>query len=119
VKLESIETATDREHFIDLLALDVNERMRVAGAVANLGPAAAPAVESLLTSDDVDAEKLAVAILNEGALPLAARFAKSSNCELRQLGITIFVDMWPVLPTEHVVNLKLISACEVTVRAGQ
>jgi hypothetical protein len=54
--------------------------MRVAGAVAQFGPAAAPAIAALLKSADGEERKLGVAILSENALPIASNLLKSRNC---------------------------------------
>ena len=101
----------DDELFIDLIAIDVLERMRVAGAVARFGPAAAPAIVALLKSPDHEKRKLAVAILSEGALPIVADLLKSRNCEDRKRGIAILADMWPVVAKEHLVELKTALVC--------
>ena len=39
-----------------------------------------------------------MAILSENALPIAAELLKSENCDEREIGIAILVDMWPVVP---------------------
>jgi hypothetical protein len=99
-------SAEDQERFIDLVTLDVLERMRVAGAIAQFGRRAIPAVVALLASPEDEERKLAVAILSENALPIAAELLKSENCEEREVGIAILVDMWPVVPREHLIALK-------------
>ena len=96
----------DQERFIDLVTLDVLERMRVAGAIAQFGRRAIPAVAALMASPDDEERKLAVAILSEKALPIAAELLKSENCDEREIGIAILVDMWPVMPKEHLIALK-------------
>ena len=96
----------DSERFIELVTMDVLERMRVAGAIAQFGRRAIPAVATLLASPDDEERKLAVAILSENALPIAAELLKSENCDEREVGIAILVDMWPVVPKEHLVALK-------------
>ena len=96
----------DQERFIDLVTLDVLERMRVAGAIAQFGRRAIPAVAALMASPDDEERKLAVAILSENALPIAAELLKSENCDEREIGIAILVDMWPVVPKEHLIALK-------------
>jgi hypothetical protein len=101
----------DAELFIDLITVDVLERMRVAGAVARFGPDAAPAIAALLKSLDGEERKLGVAILSENALPIAAYLLKSRNCEDRKRGIAILADMGPVLAREHLGNLKAALVC--------
>jgi hypothetical protein len=96
----------DQERFIDLVTLDVLERMRVAGAIAQFGRRAIPAVAALMASSDDEGRKLAVAILSENALPIAAELLKSENCDEREIGLAILVDMWPVVPKEHLIALK-------------
>lgn len=103
----------DDELFIDLVAVDVLERMRVAGAVAEFGRGALPAVVMLLASTDDEERKLAVAILSENALPIAAALLKSWDCEDRKLGIAILVDMWPVVPRDHLIELKSTVVCDL------
>lgn len=103
--------AKDQESFIDLVAMDVLERMRVAGAVAEFGPGASPAIAQSLTSPDAEERKLAVAILNEKALPIAASLLKAKNCDERELGIAILTDMWPVVPKDHPIELKSALGC--------
>jgi hypothetical protein len=98
--------AKDQERFIDLVTLDVLERMRVAGAIAQFGRRAIPAIAVLLASPDDEERKLAVAILSENALPIAAELLKSENCEEREVGMAILVDMWPVVPKEHLIALE-------------
>lgn len=102
----------DDELFVDLITIDVLERMRVAGAVARFGPAAAPAVVALLKSPDDEARKLAVAILSQDALPIVADLLKSRNCEDRKRGIAILNDMWPVVAKEHLLELKTALVCK-------
>ena len=93
----NLDNVKDNELFVDLITIDVLERMRVAGAVARFGPAAAPAVAALLKSSDDEKRKLAVAILSENTLPIVARLLKSRNCEDQKRGIAILADMWPVV----------------------
>jgi hypothetical protein len=53
-----------------------------------------------------------VAILSEGAIPIAADLLKSYNCDDRRLGIAILTDMWPVVPREHLTELKNMLTCQ-------
>jgi len=98
--------------FIDLVAMDIIERMRVAGAIAELGPGAGPAVAELVRSSDGESRKLGVAILSGGAIPIAVDLLKSFNCDDRRLGIAILIDMWPVVAKEHLTELKNTLICQ-------
>jgi hypothetical protein len=102
----------DEESFIDLVAMDVLERMRVAGAIAQFGRSSVLALAALLSSSDAEGRKLAVAILSEKALPIAAALLKSQECEDRKLGVAIVVDMWPVVPRNHLIELKRAVVCD-------
>ena len=102
----NLDNLKDDELFVDLITIDVLERMRVAGAVARFGPAAAPAIVALLKSPDGEKRKLGVAILSQNALPIVADLLKSRNCEDRKRGIAILADMWPVVAKEHLAELK-------------
>ena len=93
----------DRDLFVDLVAIDVLERMRVAGAVAQFGLGAVPAVTALLASPDGEVRKLGVAILSENALPIAATLLKSGDCEDRRLGIALLFDLWPVVRKDQLI----------------
>lgn len=108
----SLDDLQSRQQFIDLIAMDVLERMRVAGAVAHFGADAVPAVAALLKSADDEKRKFAVAILSENALPIAARLLKSMNCEDRRRGFAILADMWPVMPQIHLTELKSMLRCD-------
>jgi hypothetical protein len=81
----NLDDLKDGELFVDLITIDVLERMRVAGAVARFGPAAAPAIVELLKSQDGEKRKLGVAILGEGALPIVAELLKSQKSLLRPI----------------------------------
>ena len=108
----NLDNVKDHELFVDLITLDVLERMRVAGAVARFGPAAAPAIVTLLKSPNDEKRKLGVAILSENALPIAADLLKSRNCEDRKRGIAILADMWPVVAKEHLAALRAAFVCD-------
>lgn len=97
--------------FIDFVAMDVLERMRGAGAVAEFGVDAAPAVQRLLEGNDPERRKFAVAILNEGALPILSDLMKSRNCSDRMLGLSALADMWPVVASSHLDALTDMLAC--------
>jgi hypothetical protein len=107
---ESRSAATDR-FYVDLVAIDVLERMRVAGAVAQFGIDAAPAVQALLESPNPEERKLSVAILNSGALPIAADLIKDAACEKRALGVSLMTDMWPVIAMDHLIALREMFVC--------
>jgi len=108
----NLETVERQSLFIDLVASDILERMRVAGVVAEFGPGAASAVADLLASTNADRRKFGVAILSERALPVAADMLKSAKCENRELGFAMFADMWPVIAPAHLVQLKSILGCQ-------
>jgi hypothetical protein len=97
--------------YVDLVAIDVLERMRVAGAIAQFGAQAAPAVQEALESGNPEARKLSVAILNSGALPIAADLVKSPTCDGRALGLAMLKDMWPVMGAEHLMALNQMFSC--------
>ena len=97
--------------FVDLITMDVLERMRVAGAVARFGLAAVPTVVALLESPDGEKRKLGVAILSENTLPVAAYMLKSESCDDRKRGIAILADMWPVVAKNHLAELKSALVC--------
>jgi hypothetical protein len=105
------ETSAADALFIDLVAMDVMERMRGAGALAQFGSDAAPAVQQLMESDDADRRKFAVAILNEASLPIVSDLMKSRNCRDRMLGLSVLADMWPVVASSHIDALSDILAC--------
>jgi hypothetical protein len=102
--------------FVDLITIDVLERMRVAGAIAEFGPAAVSFIVSALKSPDGERRKLAVTILNEKALIVSAVLLKSRNCDDRELGRAILWDMWPVVSRSHLSDLKNISICDAVSR---
>jgi len=86
-------THDDLELFIELVTLDAEQRMRVAGAVAEFGPDASIAIAGLLTSSEAAKRKIAVAILSQDALPIAAELLRSNVCDDRKLGLLILKDM--------------------------
>ena len=81
------------EVFIELVAMDAEQRMRVAGAVAQLGHDTIPITANLLASSDASRRKLAIAILSQDALPVATDLLRSDICDDRQLGLQILKDM--------------------------
>jgi hypothetical protein len=102
----------DQARFIDLMATDILERMRVAAAIGRFGPDSASALAMLLALPDGEGRKLGVAILGEKALPIAVVLLKSGDCEERELGVAILVDMWPVVPREHLGRLEKTVLCD-------
>jgi hypothetical protein len=108
----NLDNLKDERLFVDLITIDVLERMRVAGAIARLGPAASPAIVGLLKSPDGERRKLGVAILSENTLPIAASLLKSRKCDDRKRGIAILADMWPVLAKDHLAALKTALVCD-------
>src|SRR5262249_38377804 len=107
----NLANSADEKLYVDLLVIDVFERMRVAGAIAQFGSRAALPVTELLRSSDGEQRKLGVAILNEGVLPIAADYLKAPTCEDRKLGIALLIDMWPVVAREHILELKNLFWC--------
>lgn len=97
--------------FIDLVTMDVLERMRGAGAVAQFGIGAADRVQELIESGDSERRKFAVAILNEESLPIASNLMRSNNCRERELGLAVLADMWPVVPAIHLDTLTAELSC--------
>jgi hypothetical protein len=109
----SLSTREDEELYINLIAVDVLERMRVAGAVALFGRSALGPVAISLASQNDEERKLAVAILSEHAPAIAASLLKSDNCESRKLGFAILMDMWPVVSADHLRDLSGAVTCDV------
>jgi hypothetical protein len=97
--------------YIGLVGMDVLERMRGAGATATFGVEAADAVQELIESGDGEKRKLAVAVINEGALPIVISLMASKSCRDRMLGLAILTDMWPVVAMDHLKSLKDVTAC--------
>jgi hypothetical protein len=111
VVLERLESDGDRELYVDMVTMDVVERMRVAGVVHSFGTGAAPAIHSLLNAKDSESRKFGVAILSDAALPIVAHLLKSFNCDSRKLGVEMLLHMWPVVAKEHLVELKNMTGC--------
>jgi hypothetical protein len=102
----------DDSLFVDIVAIDAIERMRVAGAVVSFGDAALPTVAGLLKSPDTELRKFAVVILSENALPIASRLLKSRDCDDQQLGIDILTDLEPAVGRTYLDALKSMKVCE-------
>jgi hypothetical protein len=99
------------ELFVDLVTMDIEQRMRVIDAVAAFKYAAAPTLERLLKVPDDETRKLAVAILGGEALSLAADLLKSDDCKDQALGILMLKDMELVVAREHLKNLIPAVVC--------
>jgi hypothetical protein len=93
IAVEPFDVPEDKGLFIELVALDAEQRMRVAAAVSAFGPVAFPMVAALITSPDAARRKLATAILSQDALPLAAELLHSEACDDRDLGLLVLKDM--------------------------
>jgi hypothetical protein len=100
----------ENELFIELVALDAEQRMRIAGAVAAFGSEASHLIAGMLTSPDGAERKLAVAILSQDALPIATELMGSAACEDRRIGLDILKDM------DLVVSAPLLDALARQVR---
>ncbi len=111
---EDLETERDYKSYVDLVALDVLERVHVVNVISGFPVEAAPAILTLINSSDKDEQKLAVAILQEHTLPIAATLMKSNKCDDRKLGVAILMDLWAVVPADHLLNLRLSAECTTT-----
>jgi hypothetical protein len=111
VILSRIRSQADQNAFIDLVGIDVLERMRVVGTIGHFAPEASLVIAKLLKSPDEDATKLAVAILSEHALPIASILLKSKSCNDQKLGMKMLADMWPVVSRDHLLDLEETLPC--------
>jgi hypothetical protein len=102
----------DDELFAELVTMDVEQRMRVAGVVAEFGPVVVPMVEKLLRSPEPEKRKLAVAILSADVLPIVADLLRSPDCDDKRLGIVILTDMELVVAKEYLIELKKMLVCD-------
>ena len=101
-----------RDRFlIELVGVDVLERMRVAGAVARFGIGAAGAVQNLVESPDNERRKFAAAILNDTTVTVATELMWSEYCKDRMLGLSLLSAMWPVVSKDHLSVLKETLSC--------
>jgi len=94
------------ELYIELVAMDAEQRMRVAGAVAQLGKGTFPLIARMLASSDTSTRKLAVAILRQDALPVATELLRSDKCDDRRLGLQIMKDMDLVVARSQIDELS-------------
>jgi hypothetical protein len=102
----------DEELFIELVMMDTEQRMRIAGAISQFGAGASPTIAKLLSSSNSEKRKLGVAILSEGALPIAAELLRSQHCDDRNLGLLILRDMDLVVAKSHLDWLQQRVVCE-------
>jgi|GEM_PF-1964521 len=109
--LRGIRNRQEQDAFVDLVGIDVAERMRVVGAISQFTAQASPFVAGLLKSPDPEARKLGVAILHETALPIALTLLQSEACGDQELGFNILFDMWPVVSRSHLVDLIDVLPC--------
>jgi hypothetical protein len=109
--LHGIRNRQEQDAFVDLVGIDVVERMRVVGAISRFTPDASPFIARLLKSHDEEERKLGVAILHENALPVAVTLLQSEACGDQELGFNILLDMWPVVSHEHLLNLMDVLPC--------
>jgi hypothetical protein len=96
---------------IELIGIDVLERMRAAGTVAQFGLDASGPVQNLIESGDNEKRKFAAAILNEQTVFVAARLMQRDDCLARMRGLSLLSAMWPVVASEHLVTLNEILEC--------
>jgi hypothetical protein len=101
----------DDERFIDLVAMDVEQRIHIIVAITEFGEAALPTVTRLLRSADPERRKLAIAILGEEAMWIAMDLLRSGECEDTRLGITILGDMDPVVAKAYLTELDSMPVC--------
>ena len=111
VVADFIETADDEDLFVELIIMDTEQRMRVAGAIPEFGPDASPVIAGLLSSTDAEKRKFGVAILSEHALPIASELLRSAKCEERKLGVVILRDMDLVVSKSHLDWLQKSIVC--------
>jgi hypothetical protein len=106
-----IRNEEDQELYLELVMMDTEQRMRVAGAVNEFGIGGSYAIAKLLSSQDTEKRKFGVAILNEKALPIAADMLRSSHCEDRSLGLLMLQDMDLVVARSHLDGLRRLVIC--------
>lgn len=106
-----IRTPDDEKVFIEMVIMDTEQRMRVAGVIPEFGPDASSVIAGLLSSTDAEKRKLGVAILSEHALPIASELLRSPRCEERKLGFIILRDMDLVVSKPHLDWLQKTMVC--------
>lgn len=109
--LRGIRNRQEQDAFVDLVGIDVVERMRVVGAISKFTEEASPFIAGLLKSPNQEARKLGVAILHENALPVAVTLMQSEACGDQELGFNILFDMWPVVSRDHLLDLIDVLPC--------
>jgi hypothetical protein len=109
--LRGIRNREEQDAFVDLVGIDIVERMRVVGAISKFTPNASLFIAGLLKSPNEEARKLGVAILHENALPLAVTLLQSESCGDQELGFNILFDMWPVVARDHLLDLIDVLPC--------
>ena len=107
---ENIRNSDDEELFIELVMLDTEQRMRIAGAISQFGKGASDVIARLLSSSGSEKRKLGVAILNESVFPIAVKLLRSSYCEDRNVGVLILRDT-DLVPQSHLDWLQQRIAC--------
>jgi hypothetical protein len=112
-------TGSDYELFIELVTMDAEQRMRVAGAVSRFGQKSFPMIAGLLSSSDPSRRKLGVAILSQDALPVAADLLRSEACNDRQLGLSVLKDMNVVVDSSYLDELaqQIRETCSALTKA--
>jgi hypothetical protein len=103
-------TSTDAL-LVELIGIDVLERMRAAGAISRFGLNALEPVQRLIDSDDNENRKFAAAILSERTILVATQLMKGKGCTNRMLGLSLLSAMWPVVAREHLTALSEILRC--------
>jgi hypothetical protein len=108
---EAIRGQDEQELFIELVMMDTEQHMRIAGAVKEFGKGASYAIAQLLSSQNAEKRKLGVTILNEGVLPIASELLRSRHCEDRNLGLLILRDMDLVVAKSQLDWLQRLALC--------
>jgi hypothetical protein len=101
----------ENELFVDLATLEVEYRIRVIDAIGQFGESALTTTAKFLSSSNPEKRKFAVVILGTDVLPVASDHLKSSRCEDRRLGLTIFGDLEPLIPKTYLDHLSEVLVC--------
>jgi hypothetical protein len=109
---ENIHNDDAEELFVELVMMDTQQRMRIAGAISEFGADASPAIAVLLSSQDAEKRKFGVAILGPDVLPIAAQLLRSRHCDDQNLGLLILQDMNLVVPEAHLNALQNLVWCD-------
>lgn len=105
ISMTSKRSADNDELLIELVAMDAEQKMRVAGAVAQLGHETIPIVAKMMASSDPSQRRLAIAILSQDALPVATDLLRSNSCDDQRLGLQILKDMDLIVARAHIDEL--------------